>query len=84
MIIEKAREFQRNIYFFFTDYMKTFDCVDHNKWWKILKEMELPDHFACLLRNLYEGQEATIRIGHATMGWFKIGRGVHQGYILSS
>ena len=75
-IIEKAREFQRNIYFSFIDYAKAFDCVDHNKLWKILKEVEIPDHFTYLLRNLDAGQEATIRTGHGTMGWFKIGKGV--------
>ena len=82
-IIEKAREFQRNIYFCFIDYAKTFDCMDHNKLWKILKEMGIPDHLTCLLRNLYAGQEATVRTGHGTTGWFQIGKGVHQGCILS-
>ena len=65
-IIKKAREFQKNIYFCFTDYAKAFDCVDHNKLWKILKEMRIPDHLSCLLRNLYAGQQATVRIGHGT------------------
>ena len=82
-IIEKAREFQKNIYFCFVDYAKAFDCVDHNKVWKILKEMGIPDHFTCLLRNLYAGQEATVRTGHGTTDWFQIGKGVHQGYVLS-
>ena len=81
--IEKARAFQKNIYFFFMDYAKAFDCVDHNKLWKILKEMGIPDHLSCLLRNLYAGQEATVRTGHGTTDWFQIGKGVHQGYILS-
>ena len=78
------REFQKNIYFCFNDYAKAFDCVDHNKLWKILKEMGIPDHFTCLLRNLYAGQEATVRTRHETMDWFQIGRGVRQGCILSS
>ena len=83
-IIEKAREFQKNVYFCFTDYAKAFDCVIfHNKRWKILKEMEVPDHLTCLLRNLYAGQEATVRTGHGTTDWFQIRKGVHQGYILS-
>ena len=82
-IIEKAREFQKNIYFCFIDYIKAFDCVGHNKLWKILKEMEIPDHLTCLLRNLYTGQEATVRTGHGTTDWFQIGKGVRQGYILS-
>jgi len=82
-IIRKAREFQKNIYFCFIDYAKAFDCVDHNKLWKILKEMGIPDHLSCLLRNLYAGQEATVRIGHGTTDWFQIGKGVHQGCILS-
>ena len=69
-IIEKAREFQKNIYFCFTDYAKAFDCVDHKKLWKILKEMGIPDHLTCLLRNLYAGQEATVRTGHGTTDWF--------------
>ena len=76
-IMGKAREFQENIYFCFIDYAKTFDCVDHNKLWKILKEMGLPDHLTCLLRNLYAGQEATVRTGHGT-DWFQIGKGVCQ------
>ena len=80
-IIEKAREFQKNICFI--DYTKAFDCVDHNKLWKILKEMGIPDHLTCLLRNLYAGQEATVRTGHGTTDWFLIGKGVRQGYILS-
>uniref|UniRef100_A0AC11DD69 Uncharacterized protein n=2 Tax=Ovis aries TaxID=9940 RepID=A0AC11DD69_SHEEP len=82
-IIEKAREFQKNIYFCFIDYAKAFDCVHHNKLWKILKEMGIPDHLTCLLRNLYAGQEATVRTGHGTTDWFQIGKGVHQGCILS-
>ena len=82
-IIEKAREFQKNIYFFFIDYAKAFDCVDHNKLWEILKEMGIPDHLPCLLRNLYAGQEATVRTGRGTTDWFQIGNGVRQGYILS-
>ena len=69
-IIEKAREFQKNIYFCFLDYAKAFDCVDHNKLWEILKEMGIPDHLTCLLRNLYAGQEATVRTGHGTTDWF--------------
>ena len=79
----KKQEFQKNIYFCFIDYAKAFDCVDHNKLWKILKEMEIPDHLTCLLRNLYAGQEATIRTGHGTTDWFQIGKGVRQGCILS-
>ena len=82
-IIEKAREFQKNIYFCFIDYVKAFDCMDHNKLWKILKEMGLPDHLTCLLRNLYAGQKATIRTGHGTIDWFQIGKGVRQGCIFS-
>ena len=82
-IIEKAREFQKNIYFCFIDYAKAFDCVDHIKLWKILQEMGIPDHLTCLLRNLYAGQEATVRTGHGTMDWFQIGKGVSQGCILS-
>ena len=82
-IMEKAREFQKNIYFCFIDYAKAFHCVSHNKLWKILKEMGIPDHLTCLLRNLYAGQEATVRTGRGTTDWFKIGKGVHQGYILS-
>ena len=83
-IIEKAREFQKNIYFCFIDYTKAFDRVNHNKLWKILKEMGIPDHLTCLLRNLYAGQEATVRTGHGTTDWFQIGKGVHQGCILST
>ena len=82
-IIEKAREFQKNIDFFFIDYAKAFDCVDHNKLWKIQKEMGIPDHLTCLLRNLYAGHEATVRTGHGTTDWFQIGKGVCQGCILS-
>ena len=82
-IIEKTREFQKNIYFYFIDYTKAFDCVDHNKLWKILKEMGIPDHLTCLLRNLYAGQEAIVRTEHGTTDWFQIGREVHQGCILS-
>ena len=82
-IIEKAREFQKNIYFCFIDCAKAFDCVGHNKLSKILKEMEIPDHLTCLLRNLYACQEATVRNKHGTTDWFQIGKGVHQGYILS-
>ena len=82
-IIKKAREFQKNIYFCFIDYVQTFDYVDHNKLWNILKEMGIPDHLICLLRNLYRGQEATVRTGHGTTDWFQIGKGVHQGCILS-
>ena len=82
-IIEKAREFQKIIYFCFIDYAKAFDCVDHNTLWKILKEMGIPDHLICLLRNLYAGQEATVRTGCGTTDWFQIGKGVYQGCILS-
>ena len=82
-IIEKAREFQKNIYFCFIDYTEAFDCVDHNKLWKILKEMGIPDHFNCLMRNLYTGQEATVRTRHGRIDWFQIRKGVHQGCILS-
>ena len=82
-IIKKAREFQKNIYLCFIDYAKAFDSVDHNKLWKILKEMGIPDHLTCLLRNLYAGQEATVRTGHGTTDWFQIGKGVRQGCILS-
>ena len=82
-IIKKAKEFQKNIYFCFIDYAKAFDCVDHNKLLKILKEMGIPDHLTCLLRNLYAGQETTVRTGHETTDWFQIGKGVHQGSILS-
>ena len=85
--MEKAREFQKNIYFCFIDYSKAFDCVDHNTLWKILKEMGIPDHLTCLLRNLYASQEAsqeaTVRTGHGTTDWFQIGKGVCQGCILS-
>ena len=77
--IEKAREFQKKICFCFIDYAKAFDCVDHNKLWKILKEMGIPDHLTCPLRNLYAGQEATVRTGHGTTDWFQIGKGVCQG-----
>ena len=80
-IIEKAREFQKNIYFYFSDYTKAFDCVDHNKLWKILQETGIPDHFTCLLRNLY-AQKVIVRAGHETMDWFQTGKGVHQGCIL--
>ena len=82
-IIEKAREFQKNIYFCFIDFVKAFDCVNHNKLWKILKEIGTPDHLTCLLRNLYAGQEATVRTGHGTIDWFQIRKGVHQGCMLS-
>ena len=82
-IIEKVSEFQKNIYFCFIYYAKAFDCVDHNKLWKIIKEMGIPDHLTCLLRNLYPGQEATVRTGHGTMDWFQIRKGVRQGCILS-
>ena len=82
-IIEKATEFQKNIPFCFIDYTKAFDCVAHNKLWKILKEMGIPDHLICLLRNLYAGQEAIVRIGHGTTDWFQIGKGVYQGCIFS-
>ena len=78
-IMENARAFQQNIYFCFIDYAKTFGCVDHNKLWKILQEMGIPEHLTCLLRNLYEGQEVTVRTGHGTAGWFQIGKGIHQG-----
>jgi len=81
--IEKATEFQKNIYFCFIDYAKAFDCVDHNKLWKILQEMGIPDHLTCLLKNLYAGQEATVRTGHGTTYWFQIGKEVRQGCILS-
>ena len=80
---KKAKEFQKNIYFCFIDYAKAFDCVDHNKLWKILQEMGIPDHLICLLRNLYAGQEATVRTGHGTTNWFQIGKRVLQGCILS-
>ena len=83
-IIEKAREFQTNIYFCFIDYIKVFACVDHNKLWKILEEMAIADHLTCLLRNPYTGQEATVRTGHGTTDWFQIGKGERQVCILSS
>ena len=82
-IIKTSKEFQKNIYFCFIDYAKAFDCVDHNKLWKILKEMGIPDHLTCLLRNLYAGQETTVRTGRGTTDWFQIGKGVRQGCILS-
>ena len=82
-IIEKSREFQKNIYFCFIAYAKAFECVYHNKLWKILKEMGIPDHPTWLSRNLYAGQEATVRTGHGTTDWFQIGKGVCQGCILS-
>ena len=82
--MENAREFQKNIYFCFIDYAKAFDCVDHNKLWEILEEMGIPDHLTCLLRNLYAGQEATVRTGHGTTDWFQIGKRVRQGCILSA
>ena len=82
-IIKKAREFQKNIYFCFIDYVEAFDRVDHNKLWKILKEMGLPDHLTCLLRNLYAGQEATVQTGHGTTDWFQVGKRIFKGYILS-
>ena len=81
-ITEKAREFQKNIYFCFIDYTKSFDCVDHNKLWKILQKMGIPDYLTCLLRNLYAGQEATIRTGHGTTEWFQIGKGLRQVFIM--
>ena len=79
----KQESARKNIYFYFIDYVKAFDCVDHNKLWKVLKEMGIPDQLTCLLRNLYAGQEATVRTGHGTTDWFQIGKGVHQGCILS-
>ena len=82
-VVEKAIEFQKNIYFCFIDYAKAFDCEDHNKLWKILKEMGIPEHLTCLLRHLYAGQEATVRTGNRTTDWFQIGKGVRQGCILS-
>ena len=82
-IIKKAREFQKNIYFCFIDYFKAFDCMDHDRLWEFLKEMGIPDHLTCLLRNLYAGQEATVRTGHGTTDWFQTGKGVRQGCILS-
>ena len=81
--MEKAKEFQKNIYFCFFDYAKAFDCVDHDTLWKILKEIGIPDYLYCLLRNLYASQEATVRIRHGTTDWFQIGKGIHQGCILS-
>ena len=78
-IIEKAREFQKNIYFCFTDYAKGFDCMDHSKLWKILTEMRQPDHLTCLLRNLYAVQKATVKTGHGSTHWFQIGKGINQG-----
>ena len=81
--MEKAREFLKNIYFCFIDYAKAFDCVDHNKLWKIFQEMGIPDHLTCLLRNLYAGQEVISRTGHETTDWFQIGKGVVQGCLLS-
>ena len=80
-IMEKAREFQKNIYLCFLDYAKSFDCVDHNKVWKILKKMGIPDHLICLLRNLYAGQEATVRTGHGTTDWFQIGKGDRKSVV---
>ena len=82
-IIKNEKEFQKNIYFCFIDYAKAFDCMDHNKLWKILKEMGIPDHLTCLLRNLYVGQEGTVRTGHKTTDWFQIGKGVRQVCVLS-
>ena len=82
-IVKKVRELQKNIYLCFIDYVKAFDCVDHNKLWKILKDMGIPDHLTCLLRNLYAGQKATIRTGHGMKDWLQIGKGVCQGSILS-
>ena len=82
-IIKKAKEFHKNIYFCFIDYAKAFSCVDHNELWKILREMEIPDHLTSILRNLYAGQETTVRTGHGPTDWFQIGKGVCQGYILS-
>ena len=80
----KKKEFQKNIYFCFVDYAKAFDCVDHNRPWKILQQMGIPDHMTCLLRNLYADQEATVRTGHGTTDWFQIGKGVRQGCMLSA
>ena len=82
-IMEKAREFQKNTYFCFIDHAKAFDCVDHNKLWKILKEMGIPDHLTCILRNLYSVREATVRTGHGTTDWFQIRKEVRQGYIFA-
>ena len=81
-ITDEAREFQKNIYFCFIDYARDFDCVDHNKLWKILKETEIPDHLTCLLRNLYAGQEETVRTVHGTTDWFQIRNGIYQGCLL--
>ena len=81
--VGSSKEFQKNIYFCFVDYAKAFDCVYHNKLWKILNEIGIPDHLTCILRNLYAGQEATVRTGHGTMDWFKVGKGVQQGSVLS-
>ena len=81
--MDKARKFQKNIYFCFIDYAKAFDCVDHNKLWKTLKEMGITDHLTCFLRNLYAGQEATVTIRHGTTDWFQIGKGVRQGCIVT-
>ena len=83
LTIKKAREFQKNIYFCFIDYAKAFHCVDHKKLWKILKEMVIPDHLSCLLRNLYAGQEATVKTRRGTTDWFQMGKRVYQGCILS-
>ena len=80
---KKQESYKKNIYFYFVDYAKTFDCVDHNKQWKILQEMGIPDHLTCLLRNLYGVQEATVRIAHGTTDWFQVGKGVRQDCILS-
>ena len=80
---KKQESSKKNIYFCFIDYAKAFDCVDHKKWWKILGEMGIPDHLTCLLRNLYVGQEAIVRTGHGTTDWFQIGKGVHQGCIVT-
>ena len=82
-VIDKARKFQKNIYFCFIDFAKAFDCVDQNKLWKILQEMGIPDHLTCLLRNLYAGQEATVKTRHGRRDWFQIGKGVHQGCVFS-
>ena len=82
-VIEKGRKFQKNIYFCFIDYAKVFDCVHHNKLWKILQEMGIPDHLACLLRNLYAGQEATVRTAHGTIDWFQIGKEYVKMYIVT-
>ena len=81
--MKKQESSRKNIYFCFIDYAKAFDCVDHNKLWRILQEMGIPDHLTCLLRNLYAGQEATVRTGHGTTDWFQIGKGVRQGCTLS-